>query len=497
MKTENSIKKSLKIKRRVIESGRPIVFLNKSTANYLQIAVGERAVVEYGKKTITAMVDYIDEISPSQIIISKELQNSISNEFSTLIVSRAPYPKSLPLIVKKLNGIELKKEELKLIMEDITHNALMEAEVAYFVSAVYEKGMTFKETLYLTEAIFSTGAKLNWGKIEIVDKHCIGGIAGNRTTPIVVSICAAAGLIMPKTSSRAITSAAGTADVIETLAKVDLSAEKLQEVVKKTGACLAWGGSLGLAPADDKLIRVERLLNIDPEAQLIASILAKKVAAGSKHILIDIPYGFGAKVSKEEAKKLGNNFCKVGKNFGLNIKIILTDGSQPIGNGIGPNLEMQDVINVLKRENSPLDLERKALKLAGILLTITKKAKNGEGEIMAKEILDSGKAMKKFEEIISAQGKKDTNLKPGKYSHIISAKSSGKVKLIDNKKINHAANLLGCPEDKSAGLYLHKHVKETLNKGEPLVTLYSESRSKLEEAKNFWNKDPSIILIKK
>ncbi len=494
MKTENSTKKSLKIKRWKIEAGRPILFLHEKTAHALQIAIGERALIQFEGKNMVTMVNLMDHLEPLEAIISQELQSLMHPETTHITVSRAPYPKSLQYILKKMNGIELQREELKAIMEDITQNALIEAEVAYFVSAVYEKGMSFRETVFLTEAVCSTGAKIHWGKKDIADKHCIGGIAGNRTTPIVVSICAAAGITIPKTSSRAITSAAGTADVMETLARVDLSAQELQQVVKKTGACLAWGGSLGLAPADDKLIRVERLLNVDPEAQLIASILAKKIAAGSKYVLIDIPYGFGAKVSKSKAGHLGKKFTAVGKKFKLNIHVILTDGSQPIGNGVGPNLEMQDVLRVLQRDNSPHDLETKALLLAGTLLEMTGKAKKGQGKKLAKNILDSGEALRKFEEIIQAQGKKKNDLEPGKYSFKIHSPVSGRIKSIDSKLINHAAHLLGCPGEKAAGIYLIKHVNESCTKGELLATLYSESLSKLQEAKEFWRMQSPIVM---
>src|SRR3989344_4496891 len=174
-----------------------------------------------------------------------------------------------------------------------------------------------------------SGKVISWGNREVADKHSIGGIPNNRTTPIVVSICASHGILMPKTSSRAITSAAGTADVVEVLANVELSDKELKKVVLKTNACLVWGGSLGLAPADDKLIKIERALNLDPESQLLASILSKKLAAGSKFVLIDIPYGHGAKVSREEAAKLGRRFISLARKFRIKIKVVLTDGSHP------------------------------------------------------------------------------------------------------------------------------------------------------------------------
>lgn len=295
---------------------------------------------------------------------------------------------------------------------------------------------------------------------------------------------------MPKTSSRAITSAAGTADVVETIANVELSPKELQKIVKKIGACLAWGGSLGLAPADDKLIRVERLLNIDPESQLISSIMSKKLATGSKHILLDIPYGHGAKVLYKGALKLKDKFNILGRYFDLDLDIILTDGSQPIGNGIGPVLEMLDVLAVLKRKNPPKDLENKAVKLSSILLEKMKKAEKGKGEEKAMRILNSGLAFKKFNDIINAQGRKNTTLKPAKFKHNILAHKSGELIEINNKAINTTSRILGCPNDKRAGIYLYKHKNETISKNIPLATLYAESPRKLNEAVRFLNKNP-------
>jgi putative thymidine phosphorylase len=291
--------------------------------------------------------------------------------------------------------------------------------VAYFVSGVYQNGMSLQETIFLTDAVYSNGKSISWGSKLIVDKHSIGGIAGNRTTPIVVSICSAAGLTMPKTSSRAITSASGTADVMEILTNVSFPSSELKRIVSKTGACLAWGGSLGLAPADDKLIRVERLLNLDPEPQLIASILAKKLSVGSKLVLIDIPYGVGAKVTKKEALSLKSKFEKVGKAFKLKVFCVLTNGEQPIGNGIGPVMEMIDVLRVLNQDNPPKDLEEKSLFLAGTILEISGKVKKGMGEKLASEILHSGKALKKFNEIIDAQGRKKIDLSTSKINFVV------------------------------------------------------------------------------
>lgn len=478
----------LKVKKIGLGAGRPVAFLNENKSKKLNIHLGDRVEVIFMRKRVIAVVDLAkDFISENEIALSEEVVSYLGVRAGDHVkVNLALEPRSNRYISKKLNGQKLSKKEIFSIVGDIVNNALTEAEIAYFVSGVYENGMNMEETKHLTEAMFKTGVRLTWGNKKIVDKHSIGGIAGNRTTPIVVAICAAAGLTMPKTSSRAITSAAGTADAMETIAKVDFTASELKKIVNKVGACLVWGGALGLAPADDKLIRVERLLGLDPESQLIASIMSKKLAVGSKYVLIDISYGPQAKVSKEGAEKLKRKFIEIGTHFGLKIKVAITNGIQPIGNGIGPVLEMRDILRVLRRENSPVDLEEKSLFLSGEILEMTGKAKKGEGIGMAREILESGRALKKFEEIISAQGKRDIFLKNAKFCHDIKSSEAGKVKSIDNKQINYLARILGCPIDKSSGVYLYKHLGDSVLKGEKVLTLYSESEKKLKEAINFF-----------
>ena len=484
----------LRLKELSLGAGRPVAFINEANAIFLNVHVGDRIELSHNSKKLIAIVDIVKKfISKNEISLSEEIIEYLNIKPGAFVdVALALEPKSSILIAKKLGGQELKKAEIYLIVKDIVNNALTEAEIAYFISGVYEKGMTLQETLDLTESMYKTGDVIKWHTKKIADKHSIGGIAGNRTTHILVSICASLGVVMPKTSSRAITSASGTADVMETIADVNFSVSRLKEIVKKTGACLAWGGALGLAPVDDKLIRVERLLNLDPESQLIASIIAKKLAVGSKYVLIDIPYGKFAKVDKKRALQLKKKFIQVGRHFKLEIEVVLTDGSQPIGNGFGPVLEMQDVIRVLTRENSPKDLEDKAIFLAGKILEMVGKAKKGNGEFMARESLYSGRAFAKFDEIISAQGKRFVDLKPAKFRFDIKSKKNGKVNSIDNREINFACRILGCPIDKAAGLYLYKHNGDSVSKGELIVSLYSESEKKLSEAVNFFKESKPI-----
>ena len=491
----------LKIKASNWSAGLPVVMINKKTAEKIGVHTKERLFIQTTskpQKEISAILDIVTYgLKENEINISLEVKKRLKVKAGEKIeVNFSRPPKSLEFIKEKLNNKILSEEKIKKIILDIVENRLSEAEIALFISAVYKNAMNFKEKISLIKAILSSGKTFSLKNKYIVDKHSIGGIPGNRTTPLVVAICAAAGLTMPKSSSRAITSAAGTADVIETIAKVEFSIDKVKEIVQKTNACMVWGGALGMVPADSKIISVEKQLKIDSEALLLSSIMAKKLAVSSKYILIDIPYGKNAKVSKQKALKLKEKFEELGKYFKLKLKVVLTKGHEPIGNGVGPVLELRDILDILDSDKQgPKDLEKKSLFLAGEIFELTKKVKKGKGYELAKKILDSGKAFDKFKEIIKAQGGKVRGLELSKHKKIIYSSKKGIVKEINNKKVNSLARVAGCPVDKYAGIYLHHHVGDKLNKGSRLITLYAESKSRLNEAFKFY-KEKEIFNIR-
>jgi putative thymidine phosphorylase len=487
----------LKIRSLNISSGKPVAFIHEDYAKKLSISTGDKITISQDGKEVIAVVDLAKGfVHNGEIVISNEISSFLGKKSKkSAEVTIAPSAQGSKILQDKISCREYTQKELDIIMSEIVNNRLSEAEIAYFVSGVNHCGMSENEIFRMTNAIVNTGKKIKWPHKIVADKHSIGGIPANRTTPLIVSICAAAGVIIPKTSSRAITSAAGTADTIEAIAPVALSIDKLKQVVKKTNGCLAWGGSLGLAPADDKLIRVEKMLRLDPEPQLLASILAKKVAVGSTHVLIDIPYGYGAKVSKPRAEHLKKMFESLGRKLKLKIKVVVTEGFEPIGNGIGPNLEIKDILRVLKQDNSPKDLEHKAVYLAGLILEMVGKSKKGLGQIKARELLYSGQAYKKFCEIIKEQGGDAKSwLSESKYHHTILAKESGNIKKIENQRLNYLARLLGCPNDKASGLYLYKHTGDKIKSGEDLVTLYSESKERLVEGIKFFKNNRTITI---
>jgi len=480
----------LKVKILNFSAGKPVCMINEKTAEKISLHVGNRVSIEKKDKKAISIVDISQGLNPEVIGVSNEIVKTLNlkagENIEVKIVSK---PHSIELIKKKIKGQELKKQEIQEVVNDISKNALTDAEIAFFISAINDRGMSFKETKNFVHAMVKSGKRLRL-RGKVADKHSFGGVAGNRTTPIIISICSNENLVMPKTSSRAITSAAGTADTIETLAKVDFSIKQIKKILSKTNACFVWGGTLGLAPTDDKIIRVGRIVKIDPISQALASILSKKISVDSKYILIDIPYGRSAKLGKHKAEKLKRKFIKLGKIFNLDIEVVLTNGSEPIGRGVGPILEMRDIIKVLKKEKDmPEDLEKKSIMLSGMLLEMTGKAKKGKGEELAQEILDSGKAWKKFQEIIKAQQGKIKKLIPGKLTHKIKAKRNLKISHINNKLINSLARTAGCPEDKAAGIYLNKIKGESAKKGEIIMTIHATSEEKLKHATSFYNKN--------
>ncbi len=488
----------LKIKLLDWSAGLPVAMLDEDTAKKLGVHTKDRILIEtLGKnpKKFFTIIDTIKKfIGKNEIAISSELKERLGlKQGKKVKVSLAGTSRSLIYIKKKLNNQKLTQKEIDKIIIDIVNNSLSEAEIALFVSAMYKSGMDMDEVVYLIKAISKTGNQIQFKEKLVVDKHSIGGIPGNRTTPIIVAICATAGLLMPKTSSRAITSAAGTADVIETIAKVEFSAKALKKIVKKTNGCIVWGGALGMVPADSKIIRIERILKIDPQSQLLASIMSKKLATGSKYILIDIPYGKTAKVNKQQALELKEKFEYLGKVFKKKLKVILIEANEPMGNGVGPALELIDVINVLNPEaQGPKDLEQKSVFLAGQLLEMTGKAKSNQGAKMAQQILDSGKAFEKFKEIIKAQKGSLKKIHLGKFNKTITAKKPAIVREINNKKINSLARVAGCPVDKLAGLYIYVSTKDKVKKGDKILTIYSESHSRLRGAAKFYKRNSPI-----
>lgn len=403
---------------------------------------------------------------------------------------------SMRSIRSKMYGKQLNYEALHNIIKDIVEGHYSNIEIAAFITACGGDNLNINEIIGLTKAMVHSGQKLSWNKKIVVDKHCVGGLPGNRTTPIVVSIVAAYGLTIPKTSSRAITSPAGTADTLETLTEVNLDINQIKKVVEKENGCFVWGGSIKLSPADDILIRIERALDVDSEGQMIASVLSKKVAAGSTHVVIDIPIGKTAKVrTEEDAQKLEYYFKVVGKAMGVKVKVLFTDGSQPVGRGIGPSLEAMDVLSVLRNEeNAPQDLRNKSVLIAGKIIDLANNSNQKNGMELAEKILSSGKAYEKFMAICKAQGGvKEPQFAP--YKKDIRAAKTGIIAEIDNRRLAKTAKLAGAPLDARSGVLLRTPLRAKVKQGEILFSVYSETEGELKYALEYLKSEPDIIVI--
>jgi len=405
---------------------------------------------------------------------------------------------ALEAIRKKLVGKTLNYKEIFAIMDEISHDRLGDVLTTYFVASGYSKGFSNEEIYFLTKAMVDTGEHLKFTGI-VADKHSIGGIPGGRITMIVVPIIAAAGFRIPKSSSRAITTPAGTADAMEVLAKVTFTENEIYEIIEKTNACMVWGGAFKIAPADDEIIKIEAPLLFESFDKILVSVMAKKIAFGSNHIVIDIPYGATVKVhSLEDAKVLGNKFKLLAHKFDRKLEPIVHKVDGPAGNGIGPLLEAKDALQVLEqKKDRPIFLEELAIIDASILLKLClqdmPRAKKKEvedafenTETWARHLLSSGAAFSKMREIIHAQKGHyhicSEDLLPAHHRKIIFAPTRGKIKSINNKNITIISRILGAPYIKDAGMVLNKKIKDTVDKGEDLVTFYSESTYKLEEA---------------
>lgn len=442
-----------------------------------------------GSVSILATLAIVDDaclLEPGMIGLGEQAFRRLGLPEGTEVSFRqAPVPHSLEHVRRKIDGDTLEDAELREIIRDITAYRYSPMEIGAFLVAC-AGFMTTQETLSLTRAMGDAGRQLRWPAEIVVDKHCIGGIPGNRTSMIVVPIIAAHGLTMPKTSSRAITSPSGTADTMEVLAAVDLPEEKLVEIVQKEHAVLAWGGRVNLSPADDVLISVERPLRIDTFEQMVASILSKKLAAGSTHLVIDIPVGPSAKVrSTREAIRLRKLFEYVGKKLGLVLDVVFTDGSQPIGRGVGPVLEARDVMSVLQNDDeAPADLRERSLMLAGRVLEFDPALAGGRGYARAMELLGSGKALAAMERLIDAQGRRKEHLEPGKHQYELPAPSDGTVAAIDCHLIARIARLAGAPMDKGAGIDLLHKVGDQVRRDEALYRIHAHSQTGLDYARD-------------
>ena len=490
-----TVHNGLKLRRVAIDTYHEnVAYLHRDCAVYR--AEGFQALskveVRANGRAILATLNVVDDTSIvgcGELGVSEDAfsQLDVANGHPASI-SQAEPPESIPALFRKINGERLGREDFRAIVRDIAERRYSKIELTAFVVASNRSELDREEVFFLTEAMIASGRRLDWGESLVVDKHCIGGIPGNRTSMLVVPIVAAYGLVFPKTSSRAITSPAGTADTMEVLAHVELPFDRMTQIVREHHGCLAWGGTADLSPADDVLISVERPLSIDSPGQMVASILSKKMAAGSTHLVLDIPIGPTAKVrSMPEAQKLRRLFEYVAQRLHLSLDVVITDGRQPVGRGIGPMLEARDVMQVLENDpDAPNDLRQKALRLAGRMIECSPDVRGGDGFAIARDILDSGRALSRMQAIIAAQGAKPFDWKNpalGELTLEIRAQAAGVVTGIDNLQIAQIARLAGAPKVQNAGVDLLRQLGDAVVAGDVLYRVHARYPADLEFAR--------------
>lgn len=457
----------------------------------IQVSCGDRSIIA------TLNIIHSDLLTTEEAGLSEYAWCLLDAKEGEEVQLRHPRSlRSLSFIRAKIYGNKLDAEAIDVIINDILAGYLADIHIAAFLTAGAGGRLSEGEIMSLTRTMIAAGDKLSWSSPLVVDKHCIGGVPGNRTTLIAVPIVAAFGLMIPKTSSRAITSPAGTADTMEVFAPVELDIHAMRKVVEQENGCIVWGGAVALSPADDMLIRVERALDLDSEGQLVASVLSKKIAAGSTHVLIDIPIGPTVKVrNAAAAKKLKKYLEEIGSRLGIHVRTLFTDGLQPVGRGIGPALEALDVLAVLQCDpHAPQDLRERALQIASDIIEFSPHVARGAGRKIAEDILNSGLAFKKFQAICIAQGGM-REPKKARYLHVVHSLRTGKVFTINNRRLASVAKLAGAPRAKAAGVELHVALGAKVDKGQPLFTVHAESPGELAYALSFVEQYKKIIHI--
>ncbi len=466
-----------------MEAKKHIVLLNKDDAEELGVKPLDRIEIYACNKSVTCIVNITKEfILPGEIGLFKRVQDTLRVEEGHRIkIEPVEPPTSLAYIRDKLRGKPLSSSAMKQIVKDVVSKKLSDIEITAFVIALENHGMSMNEVASLSRAMADSGTRIDFGKTTY-DKHNIGGIPGDKTSMLLVPIVAAAGLTIPKTSSRAITSPAGTADKVECMCPVSLDITEIKRVVSRTNGCLVWGGAVDLSPADDDFIEVEYPLSIDP--LLLPSVMSKKKAVGANYVVIDIPTGRGVKVKTiTDAQELGQRFIELGRRLGIIVNCVSTLGDQPIGHAIGPALEAREALKIATTGRGPWDQIDKVVYLAGILFKFAG-IKNPEKR--AETILRSGKAGKKLREIIGEQGGnpklRAEDIPVGSCCVKIKSNQSGRVLWINNKTVIRIAREAGAPKDKGAGMILHKKMDDMVKRGDTLFELFAEKRFKLNRA---------------
>ncbi|MHA1449344.1 MAG: AMP phosphorylase, partial [Candidatus Hodarchaeales archaeon] len=439
-------------------------------------------------------------VNQGEIIVPKSFALDGMTDGMVVNVNPGDSEEGTRILARMLNDRTLTKEETQLLIELIYKERLTPLQTASYVLYHHFEEVDLKEVGIVATAFRDSGNVMEFPG-PVYDKHSTGGVPGNKVSLLIVPILAAAGLLIPKTSTKAITSASGTVNTMQALGcETDFSVDEMYDITKKIKACIISGTKLGIAPVVDKIISDAAFpLGIDPPTLMLSGILSKKMAMGVDFMVLDIPVGRGAKFSTEDlGREYGRTFVNLASNVGITAESALTYGSVPVGHAIGPALEAREALNALMDvNNGPVSLVEKSTALAGIVLEMANMASMGKGKEIAFEYLKSGKAYEKMKQIIELQGG-DPNMKVedipvGKYSLQIDAPVNGWPVEIKNRALLQVARAAGAPHSMGAGV-LMKFKKESVKKGDTIAYVYSDSEQALDEVRGLIAKLKPVIV---
>lgn len=455
-----------------------IAYINKDCTIYKvdNIKSLTRIEIHGGTKPVFAFLQIVDNklVRPDELGLNTEafVQTGLP-EGSKITLTLTPPAPSLNAVKRKIDGNVLSAKDYAAIVNDISEYRYSNMDIASFLVAM-NSFITPNEILDLTEALRGDKS-IDWGSEEIVaDYQCMDDIPGNKVDLIITAIVAAYGLPMPKIISSSSLSGSGVLDTMKTLANVSIDTRSLKKQVLERRGAIVDADKIEICEADRIISRVEQQNGLSTLERSVSSLLANKMAAGITHLLIDIPVGPRTRVkSSADAMHLRKIIEYVSDMLGLNVDVTITDGSEPIGAGIGAALEARDVVKVLKnKEDAPDDLREKALFMAGRILEFDPKLRGGQGYLVAKELLKSGKAFDVFEMILKTQGKTEP-VQLGHLTRDVVAEKDGVVARINTASISRAAILAGAGQYAGAGVDIFRKSGESVTAGDILYRIYS------------------------
>ncbi len=480
-----------------------IVYLHRDCDTYKLDEIKSLTKVEIhgGAVPVFAFLEIVEDdsiVKTNEIGLNNEAFSKVNlPEGANVTISMAGPPTSSGALQRKISGNVLSSNEYSMVMKDIVAGRYSNMDIASFLVAS-GSFMTSSEVLSLTESLVGDEI-IRWDEENIVvDHHCLGGVPGNKTDIIITAIVSAYGLPMPKTAARSLTSCAGVADTFSVLANVDMTESKLKKMIKECRGAIVDYNSLPIASASKIVSAVEKALGITQQQHIVSSVLAIKLAAGVTHMVLDIPVGPSSRIkTTNEAMRIRKMVEYIGDMLSLEIDAVITDGSEPVGNGVGAILEARDVMKILRhKEDAPQDLLEKSLFLAGRILEFDPKLRGGQGYHVAKEILTSGRALESLNRIIYAQGKAP-QAQLGHLTRDIVSSRAGIVESIDNYQINKIGVMAGASQYPGAGLDLLKKVGDLVEPGETIYRIHSLTSNDFAHANSLADANSGYEIVSK